>query len=102
MRVKDQTLRVIGVLATKGGGGIGSVDDQAFAPITFVHSSACSARARPTATATGWPASCSRPRTPATSRPSRIASRVLLRERHHLKADGSADDFHDRPTRRRS
>jgi len=37
VRVKDQTLRVVGVLAAKGGGGMGgSVDDQLFAPISFV------------------------------------------------------------------
>ena len=34
VRIKGQSLRVIGVLAPKGGGGFGSVDDQAFVPIT--------------------------------------------------------------------
>ena len=35
VRINGQALNVIGVLASKGGGGFGSVDDQAFVPIKY-------------------------------------------------------------------
>ncbi len=35
VRIEGKTLRVIGVLASKGGGGFGSVDNRAFVPITL-------------------------------------------------------------------
>lgn len=92
IRINDQTLRVIGVLDSKGGGGFGSVDDRGFIPISF-------AQAR-------FPGS----RTPdgnhyivSTVTVGVLDSKdidgvqarvgVLLRERHRLKSDGSNDDF---------
>ena len=53
VRIKDQTLRVVGVLAPKGGGGFGSVDDQAFRADHASRRRGSSAPARPTATASG-------------------------------------------------
>ncbi len=37
-------MRVVGVLAAKGGGGFGSVDDQAFVPINLAQTRLFSAR----------------------------------------------------------
>ncbi len=93
VRVKDQTLRVIGVLAAKGGGGMGgSVDDQLFAPISFVQERLFGARTPDgnsyrVATIT----LSARNGNDIEAIQDRIA--VLLRERHHLKVDGSGDDF---------
>ena len=56
-------------------------------------SSGSSAPARPTATATGWPTSCFRRADAADIDAIQDRITVLLRERHHLKADGSGDDF---------
>ena len=74
VRVKDQTLRVIGVLAAKGGGGMARSTISSSRRSASCKS-ACSGRARRTATATAWQTSCSRRATATTSKPSRIGSR---------------------------
>jgi putative ABC transport system permease protein len=93
VRVKDQTLRVVGVLAAKGGGGMGSsVDDQLFAPISFVQQRLFGAR---TPDGNGYRVAniilSARNGDDINSIQDRIT--VLLRERHRLKTDGSDDDF---------
>jgi putative ABC transport system permease protein len=92
VRVKDQTLRVIGVLATKGGGGMSSTDDQLFAPINFVQERLFGAR---TPDGNSYRVAnimlSARNGDDIQAIQDRIT--VLLRERHHLKADGSGDDF---------
>ena len=92
VRVKDTVLRVIGVLAAKGGGGFGSVDDQAFVPISLAQTRLFSAR-----TPDGNSFRVANILISAKNAgdihaiQDRIA--VLLRERHHLDANGSEDDF---------
>ena len=92
VRVKDQTLRVIGVLAAKGGGGMSSADDQLFAPINFVQERLFGAR---TPDGNSYRVAniilSARNGDDIQAIQDRIT--VLLRERHHLKADGSGDDF---------
>ena len=92
VRVKDQTLRVIGVLAAKGGGGMTSADDQLFAPINFVQERLFGAR---TPDGNSYRVAnimlSARNGDDIQAIQDRIT--VLLRERHHLKADGSGDDF---------
>jgi putative ABC transport system permease protein len=92
VRVQDQTLRVIGVLAPKGGGGFSSTDDQLFAPIGFVQQRLFGAR---TPDGNSYRVSYILMSAKNASDIQAIQGRVtaLLRERHHLKADGSADDF---------
>jgi len=92
VRVKDQTLRVIGVLAAKGGGAFGSTDDQAFVPITFALQRLFGAR---TPDGNSYQVAnvllSARNASEINAIQDRIA--ILLRERHHLAADGRADDF---------
>jgi putative ABC transport system permease protein len=92
VRVKDQTLRVVGVLASKGGGGFSSTDDQLFAPISFVQQRLFSAR---TPDGNSYRVAAILMSAKNASDIEAIQNRVtvLLRERHHVKADGSADDF---------
>mgnify|MGYP003603786460 CR=1 FL=1 len=92
IRIKDQTLRVIGVLAPKGGNVMGSPDDQLYAPISFVQERLFGAR---TPDGSGYQVnSIQLSVTNAADIPA-VLDRVtlLLRQRHGLKADGSADDF---------
>ena len=96
VRIKDQTLRVIGVLGVKGGGGGmgGSVDDQLFAPISFVQQRLFGARTPDgNSYRVAYILLSARNGGDIKSIQDRIT--VLLRERHHLKADGSGDDFID-------
>ncbi len=92
VRVKDTMLRVVGVLAEKGGGGFGSVDDQAFVPISLAQTRLFSAR-----TPDGNSFRVANVLISAKNADDihaiqdRIA--VLLRERHRLNPDGSEDDF---------
>ena len=92
VRVKDQTLRVIGVLAAKGGGGISSVDDQLFAPISFVQQRLFGART-PDGNSYRVANIILSARNGGDVKAIQDRITVLLRERHHLKADGSDDDF---------
>ena len=95
VRVKDQTLRVIGVLAAKGGGGMGgSVDDQLFAPISFVQQRLFGART-PDGNSYRVANIILSARNGDDIKAIQDRITVLLRERHHLKTDGSDDDFID-------
>jgi putative ABC transport system permease protein len=91
VRVKDQTLQVIGVLAAKGGGMM-SVDDQLIAPINFVQQRLFGAR---TPDGNSYRVSTIMLSARNASDIQAIQDRitVLLRERHRLNLDGSADDF---------
>jgi putative ABC transport system permease protein len=92
VRVKDQTLRVVGVLAAKGGGGMGSVDSQLLAPISFVQQRLFGART-PDGNSYRVASITLSARNAGDIKAIEDRITVLLRERHHLKADGSADDF---------
>jgi len=92
VRVKDQTLRVVGVLAAKGGGGMTSVDDQLFAPISFVQQRLFGART-PDGNSYRVASIMLSARNGDDINAIQDRITVLLRERHHLKADGSGDDF---------
>ncbi len=92
VRVKGQTLRVTGVLAAKGGGGFGSVDDQALIPISVAQQRLFGGR---TPDGNGYQVSnitlSATNSTDLTSIQARVSA--LLRERHDLKVDGREDDF---------
>jgi len=93
VRIKDQSLRVIGVLAEKGGGGFGpSIDDQAFVPITVAQQRLFGAR---TPDGNGWRVSAITVSVNNSSEIEAVQARIaaLLRERHQLSADGGEDDF---------
>jgi putative ABC transport system permease protein len=92
VRVNNQSLLVIGVLASKGGGQFGSVDDRAFVPINIAQRELFGAR---TPDGNAYRVSSIQLAAQNAGDLDAIQSRiaVLLRERHHLKADGSADDF---------
>ena len=92
VRVKDQTLRVIGVLAAKGGGGMTSTDDQLYAPINFVQERLFGART-PDGNSYRVASIMLSARNGDDIQAIQDRITVLLRERHHLKADGSGDDF---------
>jgi putative ABC transport system permease protein len=92
VRVNGQSLRVVGVLAAKGGSSFGSVDDRIYVPISLAQQVLFDGR-----TGDGNSYRLSSITISATNAgdvagiKTRIAN--LLRERHHLKQDGSADDF---------
>lgn len=92
VRINGHALRVVGVLAAKGGSAFGSVDDRALVPLGVAQKELFDGR-----TADGNSYQVSSIALAATNRADlpAITDRVnlLLRERHHLKADGSADDF---------
>jgi putative ABC transport system permease protein len=93
VRIKDQTLRVVGVLSAKGGGGMGgSVDDQLFAPISFVQERLFGART-PDGNSYRVASITLSARNGNDIKAIQDRITVLLRERHHLKTDGSGDDF---------
>jgi len=92
VRIKGQMFRVIGVLNSKGGGGFGSVDDQALVPITVAQQQLFGAR---TASGGGWKVSQIQVSVIDSADIGAVEARIkaLLRERHSLEADGSEDDF---------
>jgi putative ABC transport system permease protein len=92
VRIKGQALRVIGVLAPKGGGGFGSVDSQVLIPITLAQQQLFGAR---TPDGNAYRVSMISLSAQNAGDLEVIQERIatLLRERHQLKADGSADDF---------
>jgi putative ABC transport system permease protein len=91
VRVNGQVLRVIGVLISMGG-SLGSADDQAFVPITVAQQRLFAGR---TPTGNGWRVSLIGLSVINSRDIDMVQARLsaVLRERHHLKADGSADDF---------
>ena len=93
VRIKDQSLRVIGVLAEKGGGGFGpSIDDQAFVPISVAQQRLFGAR---TPDGNGWRVSAITVSVNNSGEIDAVQARIAaaLRERHQLSADGTEDDF---------
>jgi putative ABC transport system permease protein len=93
VRVKNQTFRVIGVLNVKGGSGFGgSLDDQALVPISVAQQRLFGAR---TPDGNGWRVSSVSISVPKTADIKGVTAQIdtLLRDRHHLAADGSGDDF---------
>jgi putative ABC transport system permease protein len=92
VRIKDKTLRVIGVLNLKGSSGFGSVDDQALIPITVAQQRLFGGRAPD---GNGWQVSSIQISVTNSQDMDAVQARVeaLLRERHDLKADGTTDDF---------
>jgi putative ABC transport system permease protein len=93
VRIKDQTVRIVGVLAPKGGGGgAGSVDDQLVAPINFVQQRLFGART-PDGNSYRVATILLSARNADDIKAIEDRISVLLRERHHLKTDGSGDDF---------
>jgi putative ABC transport system permease protein len=92
VRIKGQTLRVIGVLAAKGSSGFGtSVDDQALVPITFAQQRLFGGRA----TNGGYRISSIRISVTNSADIDAVQARIsaVLRDRHNLAFDGTADDF---------
>ena len=90
VRVGTQTMRVVGVLATKGSGGFGSADDQAFISLSTAQRRLFDARVPTGSRISSIGISVIRTEDIAAVK-SRLA--LLLRERHNLANDGSADDF---------
>ncbi|MFZ1467155.1 MAG: ABC transporter permease [Anaerolineae bacterium] len=92
VRIKNQTLRVIGVLTPKGGGAFGSVDDRAFVPISVAQQRLFGGR---TPDGKSYQVSAITLAAQNSEDLPAIQQRVtaLLRDRHQAKADGSADDF---------
>ncbi len=92
VRIKNQTLRVIGVLTPEGGGAFGSVDDRAFVPISVAQQRLFGGR---TPDGKSYQVSAITLAAHNSEDLNAIQQRAatLLRERHQLKADGSADDF---------
>jgi putative ABC transport system permease protein len=92
VRVEGQSLRVVGVLTAEGGGGFGSVDDQAFVPISVAQQRLFGAR---TPDGNDYLVSSIALSVIDSDDIDRVQARIeaLLRERHELSADGSEDDF---------
>jgi putative ABC transport system permease protein len=92
VRVEGQPLRVVGVLTAEGGGGFGSVDDQAFVPITLAQQRLFGGR---TPDGNQWRVTSIALSVTNAEDIDAVQARVsaLLRERHDLSADGSEDDF---------
>jgi putative ABC transport system permease protein len=92
VRVKDQTLLVIGVLQAKGSGGFSSVDDQALVPIGLAQKRLFGAR---TPDGNGYRVSSIALSALRSNDMTSIQNQIsaLLRDRHSLAADGTQDDF---------
>jgi putative ABC transport system permease protein len=91
--VNRQLFQVIGVLAAKGGGGFGSVDEQAFVPITTAFQRLAGNRAQG-ATTTGRVISmiAMQAVNEESTDLAMVQATEVLRERHRL-ANGEPDDF---------
>lgn len=92
LRIGGERFRVIGVLAAAGGGGFGSVDDQAFVPISVAQQRLFGGRSPDGGDYLVSQIALS---VPDADKIAGVEARVqaLLRERHRLDADGSQDDF---------
>lgn len=92
VQIKGQPFHVIGVLATKGGGAFGSVDDRALMPITIAQQRLFGGR---TPDGNGYRVSSITLSALNSSDLNGIQARIaiVLRERHHLATDGTQDDF---------
>ncbi|GAB4129044.1 MAG: ABC transporter permease [Roseiflexaceae bacterium] len=92
VRIKGQTVRVIGVLVEKGSSGFGvSTDDQAFVPITFAQQKLFGGRS----TDGSYRVDSIRISVVNSDDIDTVQARIssLLRDRHDLAYDGSEDDF---------
>jgi putative ABC transport system permease protein len=92
IRIGGQIFQVIGALETKGGGGFGSVDDQLFVPLGVAQQKLFGARAFDTASPRVSNISIQVARAEDMTAVSEQISRII-RQRHRLKPDGTADDF---------
>lgn len=92
VRLNGQPLRVIGVLKAKGGGGFGSVDDNAFMPIKYAQQRFANMR---TADGNKYRVSSITLSVTNAQDIEGVQGRIsaLLRDRHGLDSDGSEDDF---------
>ncbi|MGB0384922.1 MAG: ABC transporter permease [Ardenticatenaceae bacterium] len=92
VKVKGQTLRVIGVLKAEGGGTFGSVDDQAFVPISTAQKRLFGGR---TPDGNGYLVSTIAVLVSNNDDMAIVEERIelLLREKHGLDLDGTQDDF---------
>jgi putative ABC transport system permease protein len=92
VRVKGQSLRVIGVLNAEGGGAGGSVDDQAFVPISVAQQRLFGGR---TPDGNDYQVSSIGISVVDGGQITMVQDQIsaLLRDRHNLLADGSEDDF---------
>jgi putative ABC transport system permease protein len=92
LRINGQALKVTGVLTSKGGGGFGSVDDEAFVPIKYADLYLENAR---TPDGNRYRVSGITVSVTNASDIDAVQSRIqaLLRQRHDLPTDGSKDDF---------
>jgi putative ABC transport system permease protein len=92
LRISGQRFTVVGVLASKGGGGFGSTDDGVFVPLSTAQRKLFGGRAL-----SGGAALLSTIAVQAKDENSVTAAleeiNTTLRERHELPADGSSDDF---------
>ena len=93
LTINRQSFEVIGVLAAKGGGGFGSVDEQAFVPITTAFRRLAGNRAQGVTT-TGRTISAIAIQAVDEQSTDLVVSQVteVLRERHRLET-GEPDDF---------
>ena len=92
VRMRDQSYRVIGVLAVKGSSGFGSVDDRALVPLATAHQRFPNTR---TPDGNAYIVSSVTVAVKNKDDLAAVESRIttLMRERHQLKANGSEDDF---------
>ena len=92
VRINGHALRVVGVLAPKGGSLFGSIDDRALVPISVAQRALFDGR---TPDGNGYQISGITLAATNSADLSAIQDRLilLLRDRHHLRADGTADDF---------
>ncbi len=92
VRVNGQALRVVGVLAAKGGNAFGSVDDRVLVPLTLAQQQLFDGH---TPDGNSYRVSsislAATDSADLTSLQSRLY--LTLRDRHHLAADGTSDDF---------
>ncbi len=92
VKVNGHALRVSGVLAAKGGSMFGSIDDRAVVPISLAQRELFNGR---TPDGNGYQVSGITLAATNSADLGAIQDRIilLLRDRHHLRADGTTDDF---------
>ncbi|MBI4673289.1 MAG: ABC transporter permease [Chloroflexi bacterium] len=92
VRLNGHPLRVIGVLEKKGGGGFGSIDDEALMPITYIQQRFANMR---TADGNHYRVSTVTLSVTNANDIQGVQNRIsaLWRERHNLPSDATKDDF---------
>jgi putative ABC transport system permease protein len=92
IRINGQSFKVVGVLASKGGGGFGSVDDGVIVPLSTAQRKLFGGRAvQGGSTLVSTIVVQAQDQDSVTTALEQINQ--VLRERHELPSDGSADDF---------